>query len=235
MPSPQSPLPAKKAASRKQVAEWQSWEKRGQDRKFLLIIATLGGLAVAIVGAVFLILHKSPVEVSTVAADARPTLINAKPPELLQPFICDTRSGFRPGKIRVFLKNTGNSRAIDVTPTFSLHVVRERPVGIPAFDQIPDGNCADRVLGFPSAGPLAAGAESSALLAEQAVTLPPIFNGEAFQLYALSCIYYGDGSRDRGVCDTYRFRPADGTAAFMCDAMPRTGKFDIASITNCAN
>ena len=224
-----------KDKSRKQVAEWQSWEKRAQDRKFLVVAGALAAFAAAIlIGGVFSMRHV--LLEHALVAQSRSTLIDNHPPQLLQPFICDAESGSQgANKIQTFLKNIGSVGTADVSSTFLLQVVPEQHVGIASFDEIPAGNCRDKPRGSRRTAALSAGEEATPRLPLPAMALPPILNGEAVQLYGVSCVYYSDSSRnDHAACDTYRFRPTRGTPVFVCDGTPQAGKFDEAPVASCA-
>jgi hypothetical protein len=225
-----------KEKGKKPVAEWQSWEKGAQDRKFLIVGGTLAVLAVIILIVVVFSIHNVLVE-HRLGAQSRPTLINNHQPQLLQPFICDARSGSQgANNIQTFLKNIGSSGATDVSTTFLLRVVPEQHVGIAAFDEIPAGNCRDKARGARRTAALSAGEETTPYMPQPAMTLPPLLSGEAIQLYGVSCVFYSDGSRnDHAACDTYRFRPTRGNPVFVCDGTPQVGKFDDAPIASCTN
>jgi hypothetical protein len=225
-----------KQKGRKQVAEWQSWEKKAQDRKFLVIGGTLAILAVVILIALVFRVRNVVVE-HTLVAQPRPMLINSHPPQLLQPFICDARAGSQGAtNIQTFLKNIGSLGTSDVSTAFLLRVVPEQHVGITAFDQIPAGNCRDKPRGARRTAALAEGEETTPYLPQATMALPPLLRGEAIQLYGVSCVFYSDSSRnDHAACDTYRFRPTRGAPVFVCDGTPEVGKFDEAPVASCTN
>ena len=225
-----------KEKGKKQVAEWQSWEKTAQDRKFLVIGGTCAVVAVVIL--IALVFHiRNGLEERTAGAQSRAMLINNHPPELIQPFMCDAQSGSQgANNIQTFVKNIGSLGTADVTTSFLLQVVPEQHVGIAAYDQIPAGNCRDKPRGASRAALLSAGEETTPHMPQPAMTLPPLLSGEAIQLYGVSCVYYSDTSRnDHAACDTYRFRPTRGTPVFVCDGTPLAGKFDEAPVNSCAN
>ena len=204
------------------------------DRRFQLLTRGLVVLGVGISIGIGFVIYKV-MAARTAVVEARPLVINSSPPELIQPFICDLRAGFQAGSIRTFLRNVGDSQAVHITQTFALRMVPERKVGIPSFDEIPSGNCKDKAQGVPMAGVLAITQINTTVLPQPVVTLPPLLSGESAQLYGVSCAYYEDDAGTRhSVCDTYRYRLADGSAAFTCDGSPRAGKFE-ASMMNCGN
>jgi hypothetical protein len=225
-----------KQKGRKQVAKWQSWEKRAQDRKFLVVGGILAVVALAILIALVFRVRGDMAE-HTLGAQSRPLLINSHPPHLLQPFTCDAGSGSQTANnIQTFLKNIGSLPTADVSTTFLLQVVPEQHVGIAAFDQIPAGNCRDKPRGARRTASLSAGEETTPYLSQPATALPPLLKGESVQLYGVSCAFYSDSSRnDHAACDTYRFRPIRGTPVFVCDGTPQTGKFDEAPVNSCTN
>jgi hypothetical protein len=134
-------------------------------------------------------------------------VINNRPPEFLQPFTCDPKTGFRSGNAEVFAKNTGKTEAVDVLPLLWLDVVPERKTGIPLYDNfLMHANCSGFVRFKMDASIPATGKEYPFEIRQSVASLPPISDSEPVQLYATSCIYYSN-PEDNGahaVCDTYR-------------------------------
>jgi len=225
-----------KEKGKKRVAEWQSWEKSAQDRKFLVIGGACAVLAVVILIALVFHVRNGMVERQLVA-QSRSMLINTHPPQLLQPFFCDAQSASQgANNIQTFLTNIGSLAASDITTTFLLQVVPEQHIGIATFDQIPAGNCHARPRGARQMASIRAGEETAAHLPQPGMTLPPLLSGESLQLYGVSCVYYSDSLRnDHATCDTYRYRPTRGTPVFVCDGTPQAGKFDETPVNSCTN
>jgi len=235
MPSPPSGTPGKKKNA-KPVPKWQSWENNALDRRFRMIgvaFAVIGGMSVIAIGVLVWQSHKQN---PGGPGSLRATVINARAPEMLAPFTCDLRGGFHSGAIRAFFKNMGTGDAKNMTEFFSMRIVPEKKIGNAEFDQIPNGNCGDKALQGRNVGILAAGKDSSTELPPPSVAVPPLLSGEGAQLYGVSCAYFSDASgNDHASCETYRFKPDNGGAAFMCDATPKQGKFVEPSVLGCAN
>lgn len=223
------------ARNKQAVPEWQSWEKSTLDRRFRIFTIVLAVLAVPMIGAILYMARNVFID-RTATASRRPSINNSRAPELLQPFSCDLKSGMQVSQLRTFLRNVGNADARTVIPTVTLHLMPQRPVGNPAFDQLPNNDCKDKPF-VPGASLLvAAGKDYVSTLMPPSVLMPPLLTGETVQLFAESCAYYSDaGGTDRSICDTYRFRLDSGAEAFQCDGTPKSGKFDPASVTNCGN
>jgi hypothetical protein len=234
MPLPGTSLPDGNANSRKRVPRWQSWEKAAQDKGFLAIVAVLVLSAAAVLSVIAFKLRDARNEHHRLTGQ-RPTVVNQHPPVLLQPFACDSGGGFRAGEMRVLVKNVGDAKATNVTPTLSLRVIAEQSVGVPDIDRIPRGNCRDTPIVVPAGTSLAAGEDASLRPRQSLLTLPPLPRGRPASLYSVSCIYYADETgANHASCDTYRFRPATGTPTFLCDGTANSGTFDAALVANCA-
>jgi hypothetical protein len=225
-------LRGKKASSRKQVAIWQQWEKSALDRNFRIIAIVLALIALASIATIAVISSRFFIHP---AGKPRPVVVNSRPPELLQPVICDLKAGVQTGEVRMSIRNAGNARADYILPAFTAQLVPERHVGIEAFDQVLKLTCKDRPLRAPIADSLDTGQEVNPRMPKPVVTMPPLLQGETAQLYGYSCIYYSDISgTNHATCDTYRFKPASGNPVFVCDGTPKTGTFD-GPLTNCGN
>lgn len=234
MPPSAPGTPGKKKPA-KPVPKWQSWEKNALDRRFRIIGVAFAVLGLGIVVTISLLIWQSHRQ-QTNAGDLKATVVNARAPEMTAPFTCDLHGGFHSGNIRAFFRNMGNGDAKNVMEFFSMRIVPERKVGIAEFDQIPNGNCADKALRGRAIGLLAAGKDVSAELPQPTVAVPPLLAGEGAQLYGVSCAYFSDTSgADHASCETYRFKPANGGPVFMCDATPKSGKFEEPSVLGCAN
>jgi hypothetical protein len=225
----------KKAKNKQSVPEWQSWEKNVLDRRFRLIVQILGSIGIVIALTVGIFVGRILLQRRTVVV-LKPSLVNEKAPELLQPLTYSAKEEVRSGEVATFLKNTGNSQAVNIIPTFTLRVVPERSPGIPDVGKLPRGLCRDRALGLPMAKEIAAGDSTSPRLAQSTAALPQLLKGQMAQLFGVSCAFYNDASgTNHATCDTYKFRMPNGNAAFTYDSMPKTGKFDATPILNCSN
>jgi hypothetical protein len=123
---------------------------------------------------------------------------------------------------------------MNVIPDFTLRVVPERKVGIPEFDEIPSGDCSAKGRGTPTS-PIPPGQETTLFLREPLTKLPPLLDGEAAQLYGVSCLRYSDPhGTPHAACDTYRLRLVTGASVFICDGQPQTGTFDPEPVSNCS-
>jgi hypothetical protein len=166
-------------------------------------------------------------------SEHRPVVTNSNPPVLIQPFSCDVKSGAHFGDINTFMRNVGNADALAVTPSLILRFVPDRKVGQPEFDEIPSAGCGQKRKGN-AARQLAAAQGGVVRWSQPTVAMPPLLNGETAQLYAMSCIHYTDSSGvDHSNCDTYRFRLDSGIPIFACDNLPKSGKFDPETVSNC--
>ena len=167
---------------------------------------------------------------------ARPNLINNRPPEFLEPVVCDLRAGINSSGVRAFIRNVGDVRATNVVETFALHLVPDKKVGMPEFDDIPQGDCKTKTSAEPFAKLMESGEETTPVLPARLLKMPPLLSGEAAQLYGTSCFYYSDPSGNQHIsCETHHFTVAGGTPVFMCDNTPKAGAFDPAPVATCGN
>ncbi len=223
----------KKKTRKKDVANWQSWEKETLDRKFRILAIVGGVLAIPILIFMGIRLQRAISERQQ-TAEHRPVILNSNAPTLLAPFTCDLRTGAHFGDVQSFFRNQGNALAVNLAPSLTLRMVPERKVGDPQFDEIPSGDCNTRSR-KTLRDKLAAGVSYNFRWKSPTVSLPPLLNGETVQLYAVSCVQYEDESGvAHSACDTYRFRPSSGIPAFACDEMPKMGKFDAERVSGCA-
>lgn len=231
MPIPQSPQPVRKKQGKKPVAAWQRWGKTDLDEKFLIILIVLVFFAVIVIAGMGVMTRKVIVAQKN---RARPTVINLRPPELVEPFRCDLKAGFRSGAIQTYLRNDGNAAAEAVYQTFAFRVVPDQKVNIPEFDEVPSGDCnAPPPAKAPLYG-LTVGQQITPQLQQPPVILPPLLKGEVSRLYGVSCAYYSDAAGARHAsCDTYKWRLASGTDIFMCDGSEQEGKFEPGPVVNC--
>lgn len=123
---------------------------------------------------------------------ALPRLVLNRQPEFVEPLVCNLKAGFRASDVRTFIKNIGNSPANNVIETFSLRLVPEKKVGMPEFDELPQGNCKVKPVVKPVAYIMAGNEEGVPVLPAPALTMPPLLKGEAAQLYGTTCFYYSD-------------------------------------------
>ena len=164
---------------------------------------------------------------------ARPNLVNNRPPEFLEPLVCDLRAGINSSGVRAFIRNIGDANASNVVETFALHLVPDKKVGIPEFDDIPQGDCKTKTSVKPFAKLMEGGEELTPVLPASLLKMPPLLSGEAAQLYGTSCFYYSDPSGNRHIsCETYHFSVAGGPV-FICDNTPKAGAFDSAPVATC--
>jgi len=194
-------------------------------------------LAVPTLAVVFLVARWAIVERQNTAI-GRPRIINTRPPELVAEMACDLKAGLHSGSLRTFVRNVESGEPGAVLQSVSLHIVPERKVGIPEFDQIPSGDCsANKPHGGIPTTLLSGGRETTTQLPEPKVLLPPLLNGETARIYAVSCIYYSDAASgaDHASCDTYRLRQPGGSPLYICDATPKTGTFDETPVSSCGN
>jgi hypothetical protein len=208
-----------------------SREAVARDRKFRLTLVVLGVAVIVGIGfTVYGLMSNRDVQA------ARPNLINDRPPEFLEPVVCDLRAGIDSSGVRAFIRNVGDARASNVVETFALHLVPDKKVGMPEFDDIPQGDCKASTSAKPFAKLMDSGEELTPVLPARLLKMPPLLNGEAAQLYGTSCFYYSDASGNQHVsCETRHFTVAGGPPVFMCDNTPKTGAFDPAPVTNCGN
>jgi hypothetical protein len=175
---------------------------------------------------------------------ARPLVVNSRPPELLQPLVCDQKSNaLRTGNFRFFVKNVGNARAIDVVPYIAtVKLVPEKKTGNAALDNPPPVDCDLRPPAANGAFSLAPGQDRATQATESEISAVGLSQGAAVELYLVSCVDYSDESGSRhAACDTYRFNlpsgdPMDlvgGNPVFFCDGIPRAGRFVAALTGHC--
>jgi hypothetical protein len=171
-----------------------------------------------------------------IALGKKARVVNSRAPELTQPFVCDLNSAPHTGNVQTYVKSVERGVPANVFQTFMLYLGPERKLNISEFDEIPNGDCRTRP-GVHTATNLAAGGrDTMTMLPPPRLARPLAFSGEPTGLYGVSCIYYSDGAgSSHATCDTYRFRPADGNALFLCDAEPKTGKFDEKPVGGCSN
>jgi hypothetical protein len=220
---------------KKRTVGWESHERAVLDRKFLFLRNILIAAALPVLILIGLTIRNLVIERRT-AGERRPRVVNSRAPELTQPFVCDLSAGLHSGNLQTYVRNVESGEASNVFQTLALHVVPERKVNIPEFDEVPNGDCQTRPRVHYATKLLSSGRETMALLPEPKVAIPPLLAGEIARLYSVSCIYYSDNSGlNHGSCDTYRFRLANGNSYFICDGSPETGKFDDAPVTSCGN
>jgi hypothetical protein len=226
-----------KSGKRKKWSLWQHWKRASRKQQMKWGAEGIGvllgiGVLVYYVASYFQSERHFQFEY-------KPFVVNSRPPQLLQPFVCDVkRNGFTFGNMRTFVKNIGNARAINVVPyDITLRVVPENRTGIAQIDNPPTVDCAKKLnaqavkdLDYPM-GP---GLEVSPEIRQGVGTIPRMKDGDTAQLYATSCVYYSDDyGKSHGTCDTYRLQlPSDnpvdvlyGTPTFACDGTPRMGTF----------
>lgn len=235
MSTPPPPTFVKKSRRRKRVTGGKIEESVALEKRYLLlrnilIVIALPTLIVAFFVGRWLLVERRSVTMS------RPRIIHPRPPELLQPIACDLAAGLHSGSLRTFVRNVENGEPGLVLQTLALHLVPERKVGMPEFDEIPSGDCGAKPRGGAPTTLLSGGRVTPMELPEPKVLLPPLLKGEPAQIYALSCVNYLDaGGNDHTTCDTYRLRQPGGSPLFICDATPKTGTFDETPVSSCGN
>ncbi len=221
----------------------RSWRAAGPVAKLTLIftgVAAAAGIAYVGVTIWQTIQAKWAVQI-----EHAPNVINSRPPELLQPMVCDRKSGLHTGNMQTFVKNVGNLRAINVNPYFVItKIVPEKKTGNAFVDDLPVGNCSMKPIMQEAAFNLAPGQETGAGIRQSAMTIPNLPEGTVFQFYFVSCVYYSDDyGSNHATCDTYRLNfpssnPLDvlgGSPSFICDSTPRMGRFFGAITGHCQN
>jgi hypothetical protein len=204
------------------------------DRKFMLIRGFLVAFGVAAIVVIGFMIHRAMSDREV--PGARPNLINSRQPEFLEPFVCDLRAGIISSGIRAFIRNIGDAPAHNVVETFTLHLLPDKKLGIPEFDDIPQGDCKTPSSAKPLTALMDSGEETTPVLAARLLKLPPLLNGEAGQLYGSTCFYYSDPSGTLHInCETHHFTVAGGTSVFMCDSTPKSGAFDSTAVATCGN
>lgn len=211
-----------------------SREAAALDRKFRLIRTFLVVFGVAVIVVIGLMLYRF---MSTRDVQGpRPNLVNNRAPEFSEPFVCDLKAGISSSGVRAFIRNIGDAGARDPVETFSLHLVPEKKVDIPEFDDIPQGDCRTKTSAKPFTAVMDSGEETTPVLQARLLKMPPLLSGEASQLYGTSCFYYSDPAGNQHIsCETYHFRDAGGSAIFLCDDTPKSGTFDPTPVTTCGN
>jgi hypothetical protein len=228
MPDPARPEQRSKSRRAK------SRESAALDRKFRLIRTFLIAFGIAIIIAIAFMIHGSMSDRDV--PGPRPNLINNRPPEFLEPVVCDLRAGIDSRGVRAFIRNIGDANATNVVETFALHLVPEKKVGMPEFDDIPQGDCKTKTSAKPFAKLMDSGEETTPVLPARLLKMPPLLSGEASQLYGTSCFYYSDPSGHHHIsCETYHFTVAGGTPVFLCDNTPKPGAFDPTPVATCGN
>lgn len=211
-----------------------SRESAALDRKFRLIRTFLIAFGIAVIIAVAFMIHGSMSDRDV--PGPRPNLVNNRQPEFLGPVVCDLRAGINSSGIRAYIRNIGDAGANNPVETFALHLVPEKKVGMPEFDDIPQGDCKTKTSAKPFAKLMDSGEETTPVLSASLLKMPPLLSGEASQLYGTSCFYYADPSgRQHISCETYHFTVAGATPLFMCDNAPKTGAFDPTPVATCGN
>jgi hypothetical protein len=224
----------KKSQNTKPKSLGRSWRAASPLTLVGLVIAGIGALAaVAYVGVT---VWQVVVSRWAVQVQHAPLIINIRPPELLQPFICDPVKGFHTGNMQTTIRNIGTASAFHVMPFWNVtKIIPEKKTNNNFYDALPEANCRLHPKTNESDSPLAPGREMSPQIRQMAGTIPPIGKNDPAQLYWVSCVYYSDEyGGSHGTCDRYRLmfpnsnNPLDvlsGSPTFFCDATPKIGKF----------
>jgi len=227
---------AKKSTQTKKSAPKNWWRAASKFRRLEIILLGIGAAGAVLY--LFAYIVVSVKQNAQVQMQHMPLVINSRPPEFLQPFICDTKNGFRAGNMQRFAKNIGNASAYHVIPFMNMmKVIPEKRTGDALIDALPLVSC-DMKINTGNTGeiefPLAPGIEIRPQIRQSFASIPPLHTDDPVQLYVASCIYYADEYGGRhGTCDTYRVNfpstnPLDvlqGSPTFFCDATPHIGKF----------
>lgn len=220
-----------------------SWRASSPVTKLGVIFG--GFVAVASIGYLGVTVWQTLQAKWAVQIEHAPLVINSRPPELLQPMICDRQKGLHTGNMQTFVKNVGNARAINVIPyMMMMKLVPEKKTGVAFIDDLPSVHCNLKPTMQEAAFNLAPGQEMSPQIRQTAMTIPSLPEGSIFQLYYVSCIYYSDEyGANHATCDTYRLNFTssnhldilEGSPSFVCDATPKSGTF-VGTITGrCQN
>ncbi len=214
----------------------RSWRAASPIQKLGLVITGIGtavALCLLIVN-----IWKTLQDKWAVQIQHAPLVINSRPPQLLQPFICNRETGLHLGNMQFAMKNVGNASALNVIPYMRImKIIPENKTGNPIFDEIPVGNCKASITMKGLEYPLAPGREFFSPIRQGVKAIPPLAEGETVQFHVSSCIYYSDEyGGHHGTCDTYILllpssNPLDvlgGTPSFICDGTPKMGKFGAA-------
>jgi hypothetical protein len=211
----------------------RSWRSASPITKWTLVfVGVAAGSTLVYVGVTFW----QTLEVRWAAHEQHmPLVINSRPAQFLQPFVCDVQKGFHTGNMQTAVKNIGNASAQHVVPFLnSWKIIPEKKTGNPVFDALPEANCRMRLNAKELESPLAPGQEVFPQIRQMAGPVPPITKTDPVQLYWVSCVYYSDEyGGNHGTCDTYRLllpstNPLDllsGSPTFFCDAAAKIGKF----------
>ena len=211
-----------------------SREVAALDRKFRLIRTFLIVFGLFITAAIVFMIYQF--RSNRDVQGARANLVNNRPPEFLEPFVCDLKAGINSSGVRAYIRNIGDASATNVVETFALHLVPDKKVGTPEFDDIPQGDCKSKPSAKPFAKLMESGEETTPVLPARLLKMPPLLRGEVAQLYGTTCFYYSDPSGAEHVsCETHHFSVAGGTPVFMCDNTPKTGAFDSTPVSTCGN
>jgi hypothetical protein len=220
----------KKTSKQKKKGLCEGWRASSPLKKAELILLAL--VAAGGVGYLVAYIVVSNSQKHQTQMQYSPLVINSRPPELLQPFICDREKGLLVGNLNAFIKNVGNVRAIDVLPLIvAMKIVPEKKTGNAFIDNPPGGLCGMITSGKMN---LAPGQDFTVMARQGSTSIPKLAESSSVQFYLESCIYYFDEYRtNHSTCDIYRlFLPSSsppdvlsGSPEFVCDGKPKSGKF----------
>jgi hypothetical protein len=225
---------ADKPNQRRKKSFREVWRSYSRVKQAEFIIGAL--VAAGAVGYLVAYIVESITQNAQIRAQHMPLVINIRPPEMLQTFICDPTAGLHTGNMQTAIKNIGTASAFHVMPFFNVpKIIPEKKTGQKFYDAPPEANCKLRPKANEIDSPLAPGREMSPQIRQMAGSIPPIGKNDPIQLYWVSCVYYSDEyGGTHGTCDTYRLmfpnsdNPLDalsGSPTFFCDATPKKGKF----------
>jgi hypothetical protein len=221
----------------------RSWRASSPTTKAALVIA--GIAAAAAVGYVGVNIWQVLETKWAMQPEHAPLIIISRPPELLQPIMCNPRDALRTGNMRTFVKNVGNARGIKVNPYMvTMKMVPEIKTGNGLLDLIPPVDCGAKSMTQEAELNLAPGQETSVGIRGSTETIPNLPEGTAFQIYFVQCVHYSDDyGNDHATCETFRLSlpstdPLDtleGSPSFFCDRTPHMGRFMGTITGHCQN
>jgi hypothetical protein len=115
-------IPTKPTAKKQTLR--QRWRKTALHNKLLVIIGIFTFIAAAIYTGTTIVqvmlaeFHRRE--------DRRPEIVNNRPPEFVEPFICDPKTGFHSGNMRTFVKNIGKTTATNLFPMPKIRLYRRK-------------------------------------------------------------------------------------------------------------
>jgi len=237
---------SQKSTKQQKHTLWRNWKSLSRTKQLELIF--LGLVAIGGIGYLGVTIWGNLLSKWHFEAEHRPIVIHSRQPKLLQTVSCEPTTGFNVGNLDIFVKNIGNGTADNVFASWDqMKVVPEQKLGDPFWDDPPSitpETCSLNATPEPKyTFPLAHGEEKVAQMKDAVGAVPPVSKGAKVQFYMATCVFYSDGDRHHGTCDTYRlFVPSDeplekllGTPTIVCDGRNVTGTFVDAFAGHCQN